>query len=73
MMAHHLRRPLFWAGRAPLSWRDCLFCATAGLRGSVSLILAQAVVTEVPSSVDSTVLVRRASLYSAAAPHDPQI
>ena len=53
-----LRRPLFWAGRAPLTLRDCLFCAVSGLRGSISLILAQAVVTEVPAAVNSTALVR---------------
>ena len=51
-------RPLFWAGRAPLTLRDCLFCAVSGLRGSISLILAQAVVTEVPAAVNSTALVR---------------
>lgn len=51
------RRPLFWAGRAPLTLRDCLFCAVSGLRGSISLILAQAVVTEVPAAVNSTALV----------------
>ena len=53
-----LHRPLFWAGRAPLTLRDCLFCAVSGLRGSISLILAQAVVTEVPAAVNSTALVR---------------
>ena len=53
-----LPRPLFWAGRAPLTLRDCLFCAVSGLRGSISLILAQAIVTEVPAAVNSTALVR---------------
>jgi len=48
-------KPLFWVGKAPLTLRDCLFCAGSGLRGSVSLILAQAVVTEVPQSVDPVV------------------
>lgn len=50
-------RPVFWAGRAPLTLRDCLFCSVSGLRGSIALILAQAVVTEVPAAVNSTALV----------------
>lgn len=38
-----------------------MLCSVAGLRGSVSLILAQAVVIEVPHANDPTVLVQ---LYS---------
>ena len=60
------RRPLFWVGKAPLTLRDCVFCASSGLRGSVSLILAQAVVTEVPQSTNPTAKVRPRSLDAAA-------
>lgn len=52
-------------GGAPLTLRDCVFCASSGLRGSVSLILAQAVVTEVPRSTDPTAQVRPRPLDTA--------
>lgn len=43
-----------------------MFCASSGLRGSVSLILAQAVVTEVPQSTNPTAQVRPRPLDTAA-------
>lgn len=43
-------RPLFKLWGAPMEGRDVLLCSAAGLRGSVSLIMAQAVVIEVPRS-----------------------
>lgn len=51
------RRPLFRLGGEAMQWRDILLCSVAGLRGSVSLILAQAVVNKVPHNGDPTVLV----------------
>ena len=39
-------RPLFRLSRQDLSYKEILFATVAGLRGSVSLILAQAVVAD---------------------------
>ncbi len=41
-----LFRPLFIASKGDLSFKEAAFVAVAGLRGSVSLIMGQAVVTE---------------------------
>lgn len=41
-----LFRPMFRIFLGDLTWRELLFATSAGLRGSVSLILAQAVVTD---------------------------
>ena len=41
-----LFRPMFWLLRGDMTWREIIFATAAGLRGSVSLILAQAVATD---------------------------
>ena len=41
-----LFRPMFKVFLGDISWRELTFATAAGLRGSVSLILAQAVVTD---------------------------
>ena len=41
-----LFKPMFKVFLGDISWRELLFATAAGLRGSVSLILAQAVVTD---------------------------
>lgn len=38
--------PLFKLLRAGLSWMDIIFATVAGLRGSVSLIMAQGLITD---------------------------
>lgn len=39
-------RPMFKIFLGDITWRELVFATAAGLRGSVSLILAQAVVTD---------------------------
>ena len=46
-------RPLYKVTRRDLDFKDCLFAGLAGLRGSICLILAQAVVTEDSSTIDT--------------------
>ena len=41
-----LFKPMFKVFLGDISWRELVFATAAGLRGSVSLILAQAVVTD---------------------------
>ncbi len=45
-------RPLFRLSRQDLSYKEILFATVAGLRGSVSLILAQAVVVDPATRAD---------------------
>ena len=45
--------PLYWLAKARLSMREMLFITFSGLRGCVTLIMAQAVVTETTSSTSS--------------------
>ena len=46
-------RPLYKVTRRDLDFKDCLFAGLAGLRGSICLILAQAVVTEDSSTINT--------------------
>ena len=45
-------RPLFRLSNQDLSYKEILFATVAGLRGSVSLILAQAVVVDPATRAD---------------------
>lgn len=47
-------RPLFRLSRQDLSYKEILFATVAGLRGSVSLILAQAVVVDPATRATTT-------------------
>ncbi|CAL5219904.1 g1831 [Coccomyxa viridis] len=51
-------RPLFRLSRQDLSYKEILFATVAGLRGSVSLILAQAVVVDPATRADDVQSIR---------------
>ena len=46
-------RPLFHLTRSDLTFREATFATIGGLRGSVSLIMAQALVVETPHNTGS--------------------
>ena len=61
-------RPLYKVTRRDLDFKDCLFAGLAGLRGSICLILAQAVVTEDSSTIDTEDPSSTASVSSRSTP-----
>lgn len=61
-------RPLYLAVRRDLNMKETIFAGVAGLRGSVCLILAQAVVTEGSSTAGTTAEVGRHGLMLTREP-----
>ncbi len=54
-----LFKPLYWLAKSDLNMREIAFITFSGLRGCVTLIMAQAVVTETTSSGEARVRVGR--------------